>query len=199
MMSVSAPSKAKASPKSSEALVAPTFMEASTNAPARSTTSPIEIKLTPVLTHESSVRSFARCSLISVSPCFDASVFSLPITSNLLLTGAAVSPPKITCRSVRGMVRLRIFALGPKSDPRSWGRVLSEKGGEYALWFGGRVNERDRLLDRRAGLEQEFFLVEDSGRPSWRADEFLKRCWAMAEGESRPASCFAPEFVLGLV
>src|SRR5215212_6102396 len=69
MMSVSAPSKAKASPKRSEALVEPTFIEASTSAPARSTTSPIEIRLTPVLTHESSVRSFARCSLISVSPC----------------------------------------------------------------------------------------------------------------------------------
>jgi hypothetical protein len=61
------------------------------------------------------------------------------------------------------------------------------------------MSEGDRPLDRRAGLEQEFFLVEDSGRPSWRADEFLKRCWAMTEGESRLASCFAPEFVLGLV
>ncbi len=57
--SVSAPSKASANPKSSEAFVEPTFMEASTSAPARSTTRPIEIRLTPVLTHESSVRSFA--------------------------------------------------------------------------------------------------------------------------------------------
>ena len=63
MMSVSAPSRASASPKNSEALVEPTFIEASTSAAALSTTSPIEIRLTPVLTHDSSVRSFARCSL----------------------------------------------------------------------------------------------------------------------------------------
>jgi gamma-glutamyl:cysteine ligase YbdK (ATP-grasp superfamily) len=51
------------------------------------------------------------------------------------------------------------------------------------------------LLDRRAGLEQEFFLVENSGHPSERADEFLKRC----REESGGRVCFAPEFVLGLV
>ena len=42
------------------------------SAPARSTTRPMEIKATPVLTHESRVRSFARCSRTSVSrrgPC----------------------------------------------------------------------------------------------------------------------------------
>jgi len=50
-------------------------------------------------------------------------------------------------------------------------------------------------LDRRAGLEQEFFLVENSGRPSERADEFLERCREQSGG---PA-CFAPEFVLSLV
>jgi len=55
------------------------------------------------------------------------------------------------------------------------------------------------LLDRRVGLEQEFFLVEDSGRPSKRADEFLERCQAVTEVESGSAACFAPEFVLGLV
>src|ERR671916_844961 len=77
MTSVSAPSRASASPKSSEALVEPTFMEASTSAAARSTTSPMEIRLTPVLTHESSVRSFARCSLISVPPCSCGSRCSL--------------------------------------------------------------------------------------------------------------------------
>ena len=53
----------------------------------------------------------------------------------------------------------------------------------------------DRLLDRRAGLEQEFFLVEDSGRPSERADVFLERC----REESGDPARFAPEFVLGLV
>ncbi len=65
--------------------------------------------------------------------------------------------------------------------------------------FGDRVNEGNGLLDRRAGLEQEFFLVEDSGHPSMRADEFLERCRAMTEDESGSAACFAPEFVLGLV
>jgi gamma-glutamyl:cysteine ligase YbdK (ATP-grasp superfamily) len=50
-------------------------------------------------------------------------------------------------------------------------------------------------LDRRAGLEQEFFLVENSGHPSERADEFLERC----REECGCPVCFAPEFVLGLV
>jgi gamma-glutamyl:cysteine ligase YbdK (ATP-grasp superfamily) len=61
------------------------------------------------------------------------------------------------------------------------------------------MSEGDRLLDRRIGLEQEFFLVEDSGRPSERADEFLERCRAAAEEESGRVDCFAPEFVKGLV
>jgi gamma-glutamyl:cysteine ligase YbdK (ATP-grasp superfamily) len=67
------------------------------------------------------------------------------------------------------------------------------------LPFGATLGEGDRLLDRRAGLEQEFFLVEDSGRPSKRADEFLKACQAVTEEESGTAARFAPEFVLGLV
>ncbi|HYQ84908.1 MAG TPA: glutamate-cysteine ligase family protein, partial [Rubrobacter sp.] len=50
-------------------------------------------------------------------------------------------------------------------------------------------------MDRRAGLEQEFFLVDNSGRPSKRADEFLELC----REESGGRVCFAPEFVLGLV
>ncbi|HYZ06827.1 MAG TPA: hypothetical protein VE691_17300, partial [Rubrobacter sp.] len=57
------------------------------------------------------------------------------------------------------------------------------------------MSKGDRLLDRRAGLEQEFFLVENSGHPSERADEFLERC----REESTGSVCFAPEFVLGLV
>ncbi|MDQ4128105.1 MAG: glutamate-cysteine ligase family protein, partial [Actinomycetota bacterium] len=48
---------------------------------------------------------------------------------------------------------------------------------------------------RRVGLEQEFFLLERSGLPSERADEFLDRCLEEAGG---PAG-FAPEFVKGLV
>jgi carboxylate-amine ligase len=67
------------------------------------------------------------------------------------------------------------------------------------LSFGDRVSEGNKLLDRRAGLEQEFFLVEESGRPSERADEFLRSCQAVPELESGSAACFGPEFVLGLV
>jgi gamma-glutamyl:cysteine ligase YbdK (ATP-grasp superfamily) len=54
-------------------------------------------------------------------------------------------------------------------------------------------------LDRHIGLEQEFFLVEESGAPSIRADEFLQLCWEEAEREDSAPSCFAPEFVKGLV
>jgi hypothetical protein len=73
--------------------------------------------------------------------------------------------------------------------------VCSTKDREYVKAFGDKVSEGDRLLDRRAGLEQEFFLVENSGHPSERADEFLKRC----REESGGPVCFTPEFVLGLV
>jgi hypothetical protein len=54
-------------------------------------------------------------------------------------------------------------------------------------------------LDRRVGLEQEFFLVEESGLPSDRADEFLRACEESADREDTPQACFAPEFVKGLV
>ncbi len=57
------------------------------------------------------------------------------------------------------------------------------------------MSEGPRLAERRAGLEQEFFLIEESGLPSKRADEFLDRCREKAGG---PAS-FPPEFVKGLV
>ena len=60
------------------------------------------------------------------------------------------------------------------------------------------MREGDRLLDRRAGLEQEFFLVENSGHPSKRADEFLDAA-GLTEENPASAACFAPEFVLGLV
>ena len=49
-------------------------------------------------------------------------------------------------------------------------------------------------MDRRTGLEQEFFLVDNFGRPSEWADEFLERCC-----EAGGPACFAPEFVFGLV
>ena len=54
------------------------------------------------------------------------------------------------------------------------------------------------MLDRTIGLEQEFFLVEESGEPSTRADEFLENCMENAGDESR-AACLAPEWVKGLV
>jgi hypothetical protein len=55
-------------------------------------------------------------------------------------------------------------------------------------------------LDRSIGLEQEFFLVEESGEPSTRADEFLKRCRERSEREGDDgASCLAPEWVRGVV
>ena len=49
------------------------------------------------------------------------------------------------------------------------------------------------------GLEQEFFLVEESGLPSERADEFLERCREASEAEGAGEACVAPEFVKGLV
>ena len=64
------------------------------------------------------------------------------------------------------------------------------------------VRERGRTtraLNRRVGLEQEFFLVEESGMPADRADEFLLCCREMTEREGGSPVCFAPEFVMGLV
>jgi gamma-glutamyl:cysteine ligase YbdK (ATP-grasp superfamily) len=56
---------------------------------------------------------------------------------------------------------------------------------------------KDRPLGRSIGLEQEFFLVEESGEPSVRADEFLEHCREISEGDG--ASCLAPEWVKGVV
>ncbi|MGH3145187.1 MAG: glutamate-cysteine ligase family protein [Rubrobacter sp.] len=53
------------------------------------------------------------------------------------------------------------------------------------------------MAGRRMGLEQEFFLVEESGVPSQRADDLLERC-TKETGSDGPV-CFAPEFVKGLV
>jgi gamma-glutamyl:cysteine ligase YbdK (ATP-grasp superfamily) len=93
-----------------------------------------------------------------------------------------------------GYLAARISAPGEPA-PRIGGSVCSTKDGEYVKAFGVRVSEVERLLDRRAGLEQEFFLVENSGHPSERADEFLDRC----REESGGPVCFAPEFVFGLI
>lgn len=55
------------------------------------------------------------------------------------------------------------------------------------------------VLNRRVGLEQEFFLVEESGMPSDRADEFLLCCREVTGREGSSPACFAPEFVMSLV
>jgi carboxylate-amine ligase len=52
---------------------------------------------------------------------------------------------------------------------------------------------------RRIGLEQEFFLVDEAGMLSDRADEFLQRTQAVAEAEGRNPKYFAPEFVKHIV
>lgn len=59
------------------------------------------------------------------------------------------------------------------------------------------MDEGDSLAGRRIGLEQEFFLVEESGLPSQRADDLLELC-REESGDDGPV-CFAPEFVKGLV
>ena len=65
---------------------------------------------------------------------------------------------------------------------------------------GDGIGEAVRPLDRSIGMEQEFFLVEESGEPSVRADEFLERCRERSEreGDGR-AACLAPEWVRGVV
>ena len=58
----------------------------------------------------------------------------------------------------------------------------------------------DQPADRSIGLEQEFFLVEDSGEPSVRADEFLEHCRETSERAGNGgAACLAPEWVKGVV
>lgn len=54
-------------------------------------------------------------------------------------------------------------------------------------------------INRRLGLEQEFFLVDQEGVLSNQADAFLDRCWEIAEKRDRPPECFAPEFVKSMV
>ena len=60
------------------------------------------------------------------------------------------------------------------------------------------MDEGDRPLDRSIGLEQMFFLVEESGEPSVQADEFLERCRVRSEREGDgEAARLAPEWVKG--
>lgn len=52
--------------------------------------------------------------------------------------------------------------------------------------------------DRRAGIEQEFFLVDETGRPSERADEFLAVCRELETAAGRDP-CAEPECALEMV
>lgn len=55
------------------------------------------------------------------------------------------------------------------------------------------------VAERRIGLEQEFFLVDETGVVSHRADEFLQRCQEIAEAEGRSPDYFAPEWVKSMI
>ena len=55
------------------------------------------------------------------------------------------------------------------------------------------------MEDRRVGLEQELFLVDDEGTLSDRADDLLGRCHELAEAEGRDPDHFAPECARNLV
>jgi len=51
----------------------------------------------------------------------------------------------------------------------------------------------------RIGLEQEFFLVDETGELSHRADEFLDRCRQEAIARGQSPTYFVPEFVKSIV
>ena len=55
------------------------------------------------------------------------------------------------------------------------------------------------VAKRRIGLEQEFFLVDEEGVISHRADELLQRCQEVAEAEGGSPDYFAPEWVKNMV
>ncbi|MFB2770442.1 glutamate-cysteine ligase family protein [Pelatocladus sp. BLCC-F211] len=55
------------------------------------------------------------------------------------------------------------------------------------------------VTERRIGLEQEFFLVDEEGVISDRADEFLQGCHLMAEAQGCNPGYFVPEFVKCMV
>ncbi len=55
------------------------------------------------------------------------------------------------------------------------------------------------VAKRRIGLEQEFFLVDQEGVPSNKADEFLQCCQEKAEAAGSKPEYFAPEWVKGIV
>ncbi|WP_156481700.1 MULTISPECIES: glutamate-cysteine ligase family protein [unclassified Anabaena] len=51
------------------------------------------------------------------------------------------------------------------------------------------------IVKRRIGLEQEFFLVDEAGEISDRADEFLQICRQTAADQGLNSQYFVPEFV----
>ncbi len=55
------------------------------------------------------------------------------------------------------------------------------------------------VLKRRIGLEQEFFLVDETGDLSNRGDEFLQGCHLMAGATNLSPQYFVPEFVKCMV
>ena len=55
------------------------------------------------------------------------------------------------------------------------------------------------LENRRIGLEQEFFLVDEDGVLSDRADEFLDRCREAAKAAGRDPESYAPECARSMV
>lgn len=54
-------------------------------------------------------------------------------------------------------------------------------------------------VKRRIGLEQEFFLVDEIGHLSDRADEFLQGCHSIAPAQGLNPNYFVPEFVKSMV
>jgi carboxylate-amine ligase len=55
------------------------------------------------------------------------------------------------------------------------------------------------VVKRRIGLEQEFFLVDEAGHLSDRADEFLQGCHLMAQAQGLNPNYFVAEFVKSIV
>lgn len=55
------------------------------------------------------------------------------------------------------------------------------------------------VANRRIGLEQEFFLVDETGAISNQADEFLQRCQEVAPTKGRSPDYFAPEWVKSMI
>lgn len=55
------------------------------------------------------------------------------------------------------------------------------------------------VANRRIGLEQEFFLVDETGAISNQADEYLQRCQEVAPTKGRSPDYFAPEWVKSMI